>query len=621
MRQADRDLVDWEGGPTVERAAADLLHGAVGLAADKGGWVRPQRFTAGQLRAVGSCRAWHPGLFRSLAACTAGVSIEFETDSARVAVELRPDPQPRGSASALADVESHPLAPAAPYDGVSADVDGAHVPVTAPDDRSVLELRLERPSGSGPRPRPAAGGRRRVRVWLPSLTSCAVRRVVGDGTFIEPVAARGTLLVLGDSIAQGYVCCDPAASWPALLADHLGLDALNQGLGGQVFQPGSLAGLADAVSPEAVVVEFGANYRFEPCQPGAVGRDVRAFLDEVCEAWPDAPVWVVTPLPHLEDRYPTHPRSCAASVPGMIRAAVAAHRPQARVVEGSTLLEVAHLPRLLADGSDHPGPDAQRMVAGRLGFVIDALSVPAEERAARAREVLARLPEPVAFPLVECLRRGVGEAVFADPGAVLVRVGDRAQMLWAGDRKVSRRAVERLLGPVGCLQVQGRRHLRDVCRAAGLSDARPCHLAVFRGEGPLPQDRSLDVRVLTPAYEGAVLEHYSHPEYLAEGELADLLAAGAFLGGFVDGRLCGFVGEHPEGALGMLEVFPDHRGRGWGRALTSAKVNQQLELGFTPWAQVEPGNAASLGLLRGLGFEVHPEDLMWFLVAGEDRLG
>lgn len=601
----------------MERPAAELLRGSVGCVADKGGWVRPQRFTAAQVRALGSCRAWHPGLFRSLAACTAGVVVELETDSTRIAVEVRLDPQPKGTVSALADVARHAHAPAGPLDGVSVDVDDEHLPLTQPDGRDLVEARLDRPRGTGPRPRPRAGNRHRVRVWLPCLTSCAVRRVIGDGTLIEPVAPRGTLLVLGDSIAQGYVCCDPARSWPALVAGRLGLDVLNQGVGGQVFQPGSLADLAEVVSPDAVVVEFGANYRFEPCQEGAVARDVRSYLREVRDAWPEAPLWALTPAPHLEDVYPTHPRSCAQAVPSLIRSAAASLDAPARVVEGETLLDADALPRLLADGSDHPGPEGQLMMADRLGFVLGVLSEPAGRRADRALEVLSHLPRAVAFPLRECLRRGVGEAVFADEGAVLVSVGDRAHLAWAGDRKVARRAAARLLGPVGCLQVQGRKNVRELGRALGLPVAKPCHLAVLERQGPLPVDRSLDIRVLTPAYEGVVLERYSHPEYLREGELADLLAAGAFLGGFVDGRLCGFVGEHPEGALGMLEVFPEHRRRGWGAALASAKTNQQLEAGYVPWAQVEPDNAASLALLRGLGFSVYPEEDMWFLVAGE----
>ena len=77
--------------------AADLLHGALDVVDAGGGWVRPSRFSAPQLRALGSVRAWHPGLYRQMAACTAGVTMEFETDASVVTLELRPgekDPQP-----------------------------------------------------------------------------------------------------------------------------------------------------------------------------------------------------------------------------------------------------------------------------------------------------------------------------------------------------------------------------------------------------------------------------------------------------------------------------------------------------------------------------------------------
>ena len=104
-------------GPKVSCAAEGLLHGVVGSDTDENGWTRPQRFTAGQLKALGSCRAWHPGLYRQLAAATAGVSLQFETDSSNVWLEAQMDPMPRGSAAMVADVERYGTGVTAPYDG------------------------------------------------------------------------------------------------------------------------------------------------------------------------------------------------------------------------------------------------------------------------------------------------------------------------------------------------------------------------------------------------------------------------------------------------------------------------------------------------------------------------
>lgn len=598
---------------TVARAA-DLLHGALDTVAEKDGWVRPQRFAPAQLRALGSVRAWHPGLYRAMASCTAGVAVEFSTDATRARIEVRMDEFPRGTGAVLADVAACEGGPTPPYDGVSVEIDGRLLPPMVPDERGVVEFSLDDPL-SAPEPGlvrlplPGMGEPHRVRAWLPCLTSCAVREVSADGTYLEPVAPRGTLLVLGDSVAQGFVSCGGGGSWTALLAAHLGLDLLNQGVGGQVFQPGSLAGLSELVRPDAIVVEFGENYRYEPCQASRVEREALVYLYEVAEAWPDVPTWVLTPLPHLEERYPTNPRSCADAVEGIICAAAARH-PQMRLVNGSALLDADDLGALLADGSDHPSPAGQRMLAERLSFVVDATWATPEQRRTIALAVCERAGSE-ALPVAEALRRGIGEVLLADKGAVIVAVPGGSTLVWASRRGVVGRALT-CLGARGVVTVCGERRLaREVVRAVG-GTARPCHLVTWAGDAPAA-DAARDVRVLTSAYAGAIREHYAHPEYLAPGELEALLDAGAFLGGFEEGRLVGFVGEHADGSMGMLEVFEPARRRGWGTTLAAAKVAATVEAGNVAWAAVWPDNDASLALERSMGFSVADTGGLWYV--------
>ena len=346
--------------------AEDLLHGALGVEDAGGGWVRPRRFSAAQLRALGSVRAWHPGLYRQMAACTAGVCLEFETTAARVGVEVSAGPVPRGTASTLRDVERHAGTAPDPR-AVSVAVDGLPPRPALPDEHGLVEIDLSA-SAEGPADPvalPGMGRRRHVRVWLPCLAGCAVRDVFFDGGSLGPVAERPALLVLGDSIVQGFVADQPAGTWAALLAGEAGLDLVNQGVGGQVFQPGSLWGL-EGLDPAAIVVEFGENYRYEPCAASAIGRDARAYLAEVANAWPEVPTWVLGVPPHTEDVYPTHPRSCFAEVDGIIADAVARH-PSMTLVDASSLLDGERLGELLADGSDHPGPRGHEQFAERLG--------------------------------------------------------------------------------------------------------------------------------------------------------------------------------------------------------------------------------------------------------------
>ena len=95
-------------GPTSALVSADastLLHGAIRLVREADGWVRPWRFSEEQMRALGSCQAWHPGLFRQMARTTAGVCIEFDTDSSEVAVEVSLDEEPPATRSVLGWVD------------------------------------------------------------------------------------------------------------------------------------------------------------------------------------------------------------------------------------------------------------------------------------------------------------------------------------------------------------------------------------------------------------------------------------------------------------------------------------------------------------------------------------
>lgn len=351
--------------------AAGLLHGAVGAVEQHYRWMRPLRFVDEQIRALGSVQAWHPGLYRQMSRTTAGICVEFETDATEVALEVRVDAEPKGTRAVLEAIDQVQGEGSRPHDGLSVDVDGHHLPCVMPEGRD--ELVTFAINGFDPEDRqglqalPGLARPRSVRIWLPCLRGCVVRDVVSDGTFVRPVARRRQLLVLGDSIAQGFVAGDPALAWPALLAGKLDLDLVNQGLGGQVFQPGSLYGLAAAVDPARIIVAYGESYRYEPCLARRVSRDVRSYLSELSRLWPQVPTHVLTPLWHDEGAVPSHGMSCYEQVPTFLEAHAAPH-DQMTIVDGLDLLE--HDPALLADGYEHPNARGCRQIATRMNAVI-----------------------------------------------------------------------------------------------------------------------------------------------------------------------------------------------------------------------------------------------------------
>ena len=349
--------------------AAGLLHGVVSAVERDFRWVRPLRFSDEQLRALGSCQAWHPGLFRQMARTTAGICVEFETDAREVALEVRVDDEPKGTRAVLEAIDGNNPEGPLPHDGLSADIDDRHLWLGMPEgDMVFLELAGSDPEDAlGLVPLPGMERTRHVRIWLPALRGCVVRDVFGDGTFMRPVAHRKQLLVLGDSIVQGFVSEDPARSWPAILAQRQGLDLVNQGVGGQVFQPGSLFGLASDTDPARIIVSFGENYRYEPCVARRVSVDIRNYLAEVARLWPQVPVHVLTPLWHDEQAWPSHGMSCHEQVPALIQARVATHENMS-LIDGLELLD--HDEALLADGFEHPNERGCRQIATRINAVI-----------------------------------------------------------------------------------------------------------------------------------------------------------------------------------------------------------------------------------------------------------
>lgn len=355
-------------------SAATFLHGAIRTTTEGAGWVRPWRLTLQQVRAVSSCMAWHPGLYRQMASCTAGIWLEFDTDASEIALEVQVDQESHGTAESLQLVDGD--GPRLAHDGLSVTVGSTHVTPALPmrvgegiEATSVVTFSLSEITAAtapeGVQHLPGIGEMRRVRIFLPCLRGCVIRRLYATpGSQIIAVPARPLLVVLGDSLAQGFVCDDPAFAWSTLVADELGLDVLNQGIGGQVVQVSSFADLPKHVSPAMLMVEYGGNYRYEPCRAEVVSREIQTYLDLVGRAWPTVPCFVMSTTWFSEKRWPTHKRSCFPYVASFLSKAARRHKNMT-FIEGIELLgeRDAHL---LADGLEHPDAEGNKLIAKRL---------------------------------------------------------------------------------------------------------------------------------------------------------------------------------------------------------------------------------------------------------------
>lgn len=80
---------------------------------------------------------------------------------------------------------------------------------------------------------------------------------------------------------------------------------------------------------------------------------------------------------------------------------------------------------------------------------------------------------------------------------------------------------------------------------------------------------------------------------------------------FDNGTLAGFIGMHDEGSMGLLEILPEYRRRGYGYLLEGCLIRLHLECGWVPFCHVVEGNDASMRLQEKLGMTFSELPAIW----------
>jgi len=163
-------------------------------------------------------------------------------------------------------------------DGVLA----ANIPLAASGSRNVPVRYLRK-----------AAGESLIRVTFPN--GAAV--IPGNASLgnARPTGKRAkTVLFYGDSITQSAYIPTPSLSWTGYVADALGAEEINRGIGSFVFDENSLP-VTDPLQPDWIFVEYGPNdiSRF-PDPDEAMARAERYFA-RLLTVYPRSAVYAITP--------------------------------------------------------------------------------------------------------------------------------------------------------------------------------------------------------------------------------------------------------------------------------------------------------------------------------------
>lgn len=141
----------------------------------------------------------------------------------------------------------------------------------------------------------------------------------------------------------------------------------------------------------------------------------------------------------------------------------------------------------------------------------------------------------------------------------------------------------------------------------GFSEKLECYQVAYFGNKPA-LSTELTVRTADEHDLEMLMENY---QLISPEELQSIVRRKGILLGYNHDRLIGFIGEHLEGSMGILYVFPEYRRRGFGAALQSHLIVKTMEKGYIPFGQVEKENLSSLSLQKKIGMTQSDHLIVW----------
>ncbi len=213
--------------------------------------------------------------------------------------------------------------------------------------------------------------------------------------------------------------------------------------------------------------------------------------------------------------------------------------------------------------------------------------------------------------MLEALRRGRGKVVYFQGKTVLVRRNEEPDfyLLTADSPEAAEAAFSGCPAPQ-CVVARGpgvaermgerfRLQLSDYC----------CNAAYLKAERFVWACPGLVVRPFRVEELPAFLGHY---DLEGEAEARAHIEKGELFAAEYEGKLAGFIGFHEDGSMGLLEIFPEYRKLGIGRALEKFLINCCLDRGWVPYGQVFCDNEKSFSLQSHLGMTVdRAKHLCW----------
>lgn len=211
--------------------------------------------------------------------------------------------------------------------------------------------------------------------------------------------------------------------------------------------------------------------------------------------------------------------------------------------------------------------------------------------------------------LIEPVKRGILSPVMSEGSCYLVSVQDIYLACIENDEDADK-VMARLKHPYDILCINGYDSPRIAQAKHWLESPHDYNYAYLKKEKILYElPKGAAIRPLTMEDLDYVYDHY---EVVQDYDYLTGRIKAGMLGITMNGTLCGFIGMHTEGTMGLLFIEEGYRKRHLGYCIEAALINQLIEEEVIPFAQVEINNLTSQALQVSLELERSERPVHWY---------
>lgn len=212
--------------------------------------------------------------------------------------------------------------------------------------------------------------------------------------------------------------------------------------------------------------------------------------------------------------------------------------------------------------------------------------------------------------MLEAIRRGKADILEASPKGVLLYHTEAEVYMMSAQEQVAAHDMLSRIKHAQLFVAHQPFYVPLAEKMLGLKGSFACVQAAYLKKEPIAiAYEDVQIEQLSARHLTFVQDWYS--KNLGTEYLLERLNAGVLYGAYVGGELTGFIGEHSEGSIGMLEILPQYRRRGLGEKLEAYKTNAHLAAGYVPFGQIVVGNTPSLKLQEKLGYTISENTITW----------